>query len=390
MIQLDKQTTPQTDSAGNIIGYNSQAVLLPNNFFLTPGIKFDWDNNTCELDGEIYYLDKNVLKSSTTSAIPTKQDWLNTYGNRIEYEYYDFHDSASNPSGNPKNVYRALYIDSQERLKYIFEYTWDAADNIKTTISYAPAGAEAQHDKIIVLLVQINKDEKKIQKWIQNDTAIIGKLTDTSEQKFVGWLYDGSLLPTNEAGASVIVMDDNKEVNAKWLNYTYLSLFNNDTLIDRVQFTEDQSANIDNYVLENTETHFFRGWQNVDGNMVAGLVEMTESLSIYAIWKLKINVQFDCGQGYVAEPLILPEGDVISLDGIAEHTNLVIGYTIQDPETEKTLKLESWSVNDVVITEDGYTIGTEDITITANWVEVSDENPDDNPENPDDDSNNGD
>lgn len=31
-----------------------------------------------------------------------------------------------------------------------------------------------------------------------------------------------------------------------------------------------------------------------------------------------------CGQGYTAEPLILPEGDVISLDGIAEYTNIFI------------------------------------------------------------------
>lgn len=189
MIQLDKRIAGYTDPGGHVYSWKTQAVLLPNHFFLNPTITYDWKENTCELNKSTYYLDKVLDKASTLVAIPSEAEWLNTYGNDIKYEYYKGV-AQDNPSGNTKNLRRATYVDSMERTKYIFEYAWDENDNCVSQKSLAPAGAEAQQDIVNYIVREYSNGQLKQERTVQEGmTIFLGSWPNPDADKyyFNGW-----------------------------------------------------------------------------------------------------------------------------------------------------------------------------------------------------------
>lgn len=171
MIQLDKRIAASMAPTGTVTAWKTQAVLLPNHFFLNPTIRYDWDANTCELNNSTYYLDKVLDKQDTLIAIPSEAEWLNTYGNTIKHTYYEGM-SSGNPSGNTRNIKRSSYIDSLERTKYIFEYTWDVNDNCVSQKSLAPTGAESQADVANYKLRVFNNGDLIKELIVQDDLLV--------------------------------------------------------------------------------------------------------------------------------------------------------------------------------------------------------------------------
>lgn len=142
MITLYQQTDEIFDIAGNSVGFETQAVLLPDTFFLDPELVYDWDANTVSKDSKVYYLDK--LSTNQDLSIPSVNEWLSTYGNDIKQVFYNglTEEFADNPSGNSENIKRRVYL-SNNIAKYILEYKYDSQDRCTKISSIAPKGAVA-------------------------------------------------------------------------------------------------------------------------------------------------------------------------------------------------------------------------------------------------------
>lgn len=362
MIQLDKQLGAHTDPAGNV-SYNTQAVLLPNTFFLNPSLKIDWDANTCTVDDAVYYLDKSVLKSSAQASIPSKTEWLNNYGNSIVTEFYDFRDDGKNPSNNHDNIYRQKYIDSKDRIKYIFEYAWDSADNNVSIRSLAPEGAEAQKEKVLVLLKYFNGNliinTEKIEK---GTTTYIKPLPDEGKKKFTCWQNKGMGLPRNEEGNFIIVMDEDKDVVAVWNIYHKLTLFDNDTVVSSEDHIENSSVDLP--ILADHTDAYFVGWRLATGNFQNSPLLITDDITLYSAYHDWVTVDLIStdGQTLNYHDGKVKEGEVISLNEL----NALIAV----PEYEKDdmrYTFEGWFVGDMSVTAD-IVVENAPIELTARWI----------------------
>ena len=284
MIQLDRRLYPLYKDH-EIIGYKTQSSLLPNHFFLNPRIVCDWKENTATLDGITYYLDKMLDSENIIVGIPSEAEWLDTYGNDIQHDYYKGV-TSNNPSGNTKNVYRSHYIDSVGREKYILEYWWDENDNCIRQRSIAPSGTEAE---VVVQMVTVTYyNEGKVLYTFQYEkgtrTSMRG-LPHTSEKAFVGWrssLGDIVYLDEKYGVMYLQTFNENVEFAPVWKKYTYLRYYDNGVMMKEVKSREDYTENI-SYTLEDTETHYFDGWAK-DGIKVGDTLDMTENTDLEAIW----------------------------------------------------------------------------------------------------------
>ncbi len=364
MIQLDKQLEPDKDPAGNIIGYKTQAVLLPNSFFLNPNIRIDWANNTCSVDDSTYYLDKSVMKTSSSLSIPSKQEWLNTYGNYILTELYDFRDDTNNPSGNYDNIYRQKYIDNKGRVKYIFEYQWDVNDNNTLIRSLAPDGAEAQAEKELVLLKYFNGGLMiKTEQCVKGSVVTVKALDNEGKKQFAYWSHKGTILPKNPEGtAYIITMNDNEEISAVWNIYHKLTLLDNGAAIS----TEDhiEGSSVDLPILADRDNAYFLGWKLATGNFQNSPVLITDEITLYSAYHdwVRIDLISTDGQTLNYHDGKVKEGDVITLNEL----NALIAV----PEYEKDdmrYTFEGWFVGDMPITED-VVVENAPIELTAKWI----------------------
>lgn len=144
MRTLYEQKDPIIDElTKEVVGYNTQAVVFPDTLPLMSGLKFDWENNTIERNGKVYYMDKMELED-TTSKLPKTDEWLSTYGNTIERKYYSglVGEYNDNPSGNTENIKQSIY-KTNGIVKYIIDYKYDSNDNIIEQASRAPIGSES-------------------------------------------------------------------------------------------------------------------------------------------------------------------------------------------------------------------------------------------------------
>ena len=281
MIQLDKQVSPVYGEDGKITGWRTQAVLLPNHFFLNPNITYDWIKNTCTLDDTTYYLDKVLDKASTLVAIPSEGEWMNTYGNNILHEYYKGA-TANNPTGNVNNVYRSTYVDSRGRTKYIFEYAYDGNDNCISQKSVAPTGADSRHD--IVYVTASMYSHQQLVKQINFEsgiTAEIPQLQSTDEEIFGGWMKDGQILPV-VSSMSIFVIRESCDLVAVWYRRTTLRLYDGERLVEERRYDE-RDVYVPDQILPDTDTKAFGGWAR-DGEKVSGEIPMTEDVVLTAIW----------------------------------------------------------------------------------------------------------
>ncbi len=363
MIQLDKQLSVETDITGQVV-YKTQAVLLPNSFFLNPNIKMDWVNNTCELDGDIYYLDKSALKTSTQSAIPSKEEWMNTYGNYIKTELYDFIDNKNNPSNNHQNIYRMKYFDSKDMLKYIIEYAWDQNDNNVSIRSLAPEGAEAQKEKVFVVLRLFNGDLMiSTEKYEKGSVAFIKSLSTTEKNKtFYGWMHKGNPLPINAEGVSEIVMNDNEEISAIWLTIYTLKLIDNEQTISTETYAEDTVVQLPS--LDDTDANYFVGWKAEGEHESVRTISMIEDTTLYSVYLPWISIEITSTDG---QTLSYHNGkvrlnEVITLDDL--NALLLVQEYNQDGNT---YTFEGWYIGDIKIEDDVTIENDELIEITAKW-----------------------
>ena len=381
MIQLDKQEDVRKDASGKIIGYDTQTVLLPNHFFLNPGIVCDWDANTCTVDDSVYYLDKTQLKSSTTAAIPSADEWMNTYGNKIFYDFYDFKDSTNNPSGNPQNIFRARYVDSLNRIKYIFEYSWDENDNCKSKISVAPEGAEAQHEKTIYELkkydggIQIGERER----YVKGNTALIAFLDDRDGKRFAGWLFEGRLLPVSEDNprVSILVMNDNYEISASWIEVKTVKFYKHpQELCYTIMEEQGFSVTLPGSDFD-SDTEYFDGWVDSKTQQKVGNAgdkyQIVDNADLYADWKSWINVNVDSEDGQTLNYGKLKFGDTLVFNQL---DSLIPIKEYHDEEKARTCTFSGWyqvieGGSEVEITEDIENI-MQDINILAKWNFVED------------------
>ena len=153
MNTLYQRTKEIFDIAGNSVGWETKPVVFPDTFFLYSGLSFNWTDNTVTRNGKTYYLDKLVVNQEMN--IPKTDEWLSHYGNDIQFEHYtgDASEVEHNPSGNTKNVKRAIYISSGIT-KYILEYYYNALDQVVKITSLAPqdsitSGDEQQQEEEI-------------------------------------------------------------------------------------------------------------------------------------------------------------------------------------------------------------------------------------------------
>jgi len=142
MITLYQQTEEIFDIAGNSVGFETQAVLQPDTFFLNPDLVFDWDANTVSVDEKTYYLDK--LSTNQDSSIPTVNEWLSTYGNDVKQIFYNglTEEFGDNPTGDIENIKKRIYT-AHNIAKYILEYKYDDKNRCTQISSIAPKGAVA-------------------------------------------------------------------------------------------------------------------------------------------------------------------------------------------------------------------------------------------------------
>ena len=153
MITLYQRTTELFDIAGNSIGWQTKPVNFPDTFFLYSGLQYNWTDNTVTRNGKTYYLDKLVVNQAMD--IPSIDEWKSHYGNDIKYEYYtgDASEAEHNPSGNIKNIKRAIYL-SGNITKYILEFDYNENNQVVKISSLAPqdsisSGNEQQQEEII-------------------------------------------------------------------------------------------------------------------------------------------------------------------------------------------------------------------------------------------------
>ncbi len=363
MIQLDKQTTPITDEKGEITGWNTQAVLLPNHFFLDPGLTFDWVNNTCTLDGNVYYLDKSLMKNSTAATIPSESEWLDTYGNRIEHELYDFVDMEGNPSGNFDNYYRTKYIDNRGRTKYIIEYTYDDRDNCLTQTSIAPEGAEADQEKIYVTLTKYGYANKKtVVKCVKGDTMLVAALPTYPNARFAGWKLNGVVLPTNEKGAYIVVMNESCEINAYYI-YTYIVyLVDRGTLVYQYG-VEETSPVLPTYTVKDSEEDYFDGWL-YNGEKLTEPVYIEKNTTFTAIRKPWLRMRISSTDGDSYPDTKFKEGGLLTYAML----DYIIPSGSQKQQGGATITFDGWYLEGSRITEDFSLEVSADFDITAKWI----------------------
>ncbi len=153
MNTLYQRTKELFDIAGNSIGWETKPVVFPDTFFLYSGLTFNWTDNTVTRNGKTYYLDKLVVNQAMD--IPSIDEWKSHYGNDIKYQYYtgDASEAEHNPSGNSKNVKRAIYLSSNIT-KYILEFDYNENNQVVKISSLAPqdsisSGNEQQQEEII-------------------------------------------------------------------------------------------------------------------------------------------------------------------------------------------------------------------------------------------------
>lgn len=160
MNTLYQRTKELFDLAGNPIGWETKPVVFPDTFFLYSGLRYNWTDNTVTRNGKTYYLDKLVVNQEMN--IPKTDEWQSHYGNDINFEYYtgDASESEKNPSGNTKNIKRAIYL-SQGITKYILEYDYNERDQVIKIASLAPQDSISSGDE--------QQEEEEIGEYSEQD-----------------------------------------------------------------------------------------------------------------------------------------------------------------------------------------------------------------------------
>lgn len=214
MYTLYKQTTPIKDNDGNIVGYNTIPVQVADDFFILYGLKFDWKNKTVSRKGDTYYLD--TLTSDDMQKIPSPEEWLATYGNRIKTIYYaEGEDLVNNPSDNPRNIKQRVYYNSQGIKKYDIRYSWDINDNITAESSIAPNKEGAVNYKLTIINADPNVEGSVLEMMYPEDTIIsVSELKRELQSHITTWYIEG--FKRNGKNLSDFSITENMEISANW------------------------------------------------------------------------------------------------------------------------------------------------------------------------------
>lgn len=375
MIQLDKQLGERTSPSGEVT-YDTQAVLLPNHFFLNPNITCDWTANTCTIDkgtenAATYYIDKTLLKSSSTAAIPTPDEWMNEYGNKITYSYYDFYDIENNPSGNTQNIRQINYIDSLGRTKYSFVYTWDVNDNCVSKTSYAPDGQEVIIDETIYNLKVVSFGVTENRR-VKKDSKFYPGIPTKEGYIFKRWLYNGSPLEVDENNMPyIIVSEEGMEILAVWAEEITLTLYSHGDVIETrsVEKPLDGEGQTNVAALDDEQNRYFDGWLLGEEKVISrdgGTLLMSEDTELIADWKNFLVVTIESEYNKNKETLQAKLGDTVTptiLNQALTSTTAEVGET--------TYMLQGWYDGAIeeqkLIPQTGITIEA-DFTAVANWV----------------------
>ncbi len=241
MRTLYEQRDPIKDEVtGEIVGYNTQAVVFPDTLPLMAGLKFDWDNNTIERNGKVYYMDKMEMED-VTAKLPKTDEWLSTYGNTIERKYYSglIGEYNDNPSGNTENIKQSIY-KANGVVKYIIEYKYDSNDNIVEQSSRAPIGSESTSAGDIEKDdADVFDDSSRLPSYnllsvpSYNASVSNNKLTYVADKKHIILSQTGRKKPLYSDGVrvdssvSAVIVSIS---NANWLGKVYITDLNGDVL----------------------------------------------------------------------------------------------------------------------------------------------------------------
>lgn len=175
MYTLYKQTKPiENPLTGEVIGWETEPVTVPSDFFIQFGLKFDWAHKTVTRKGETFYLD-NITKNDN-NKIPSPDEWMATYGNEVKTYYFaEGEDIKRNPSNNPDNIKRRVYVDANGINKYYLDFDWDENDRIKSEKCVAPNKEGAISLSVTILDANPNgqtEQERTIIKSVLENTEI--------------------------------------------------------------------------------------------------------------------------------------------------------------------------------------------------------------------------
>lgn len=106
-------------------------TLLPDSFWISAGLVYDFKANTVTKNNRVYQLSNNT--DGGTIRIPSIEEWLATEGNKVMTSYY-YRASSDNPSGHDNIEYRN-FVDSNDVVMYKIHYSWDARDRIVREMS---------------------------------------------------------------------------------------------------------------------------------------------------------------------------------------------------------------------------------------------------------------
>ncbi len=140
MRTLYQQGDPIYNISGEIVGYQTIPVVVPDTFWIQSGLVYSEDMSMVSKDGKNYYLD-NITVVTETEKMPSTDEWESTYGNWIATEYFNGV-CPENPSGNRENISRRTFYNSNDIPKYVIEYEWDEQDRIIKQKSIAPNGED--------------------------------------------------------------------------------------------------------------------------------------------------------------------------------------------------------------------------------------------------------
>ncbi|MBQ3691085.1 MAG: InlB B-repeat-containing protein [Bacteroidales bacterium] len=141
MILLYKYTEEIFDEDGNSQGFNTEGVIFPNTFFLTPDLEFDWDKYIVIYEGNRYYFGHLI---ETLEKVPPKEEWLAMPGNSIDLEYYKgvAAEYSDNPTGNTKNVKKMVY-KTDGVPKFTIKMRYNDVDNVVQMKTLSESNKEA-------------------------------------------------------------------------------------------------------------------------------------------------------------------------------------------------------------------------------------------------------
>lgn len=213
MYTLYQQTTPIKDISGNIIGYDTSPVMVPDDFFIQYGLVFDWKQKTVTRDGITYYLDNIIVDDS--ARIPSPNEWLKTYGNTIKTILYaQGEDLENNPSDNP-NIKARIYYNSAKIKKYEIRYAWDENDNIVSETSLAPNKEGAVNYKLVIANADPTQPDFSLVKLYPEDTLV--KISDLKKElSALVSTFELLAITKNGNTLSDFTITDNIEIMAEW------------------------------------------------------------------------------------------------------------------------------------------------------------------------------